>query len=712
MRLLTPARGRATRRALPGAAVAVVLAAFGGAVAPGAADAATQPGDRAYELVSSFDSGGLDVANRIGGQAVVAGSAGGAALLTTLGTSPGGQASDLGTAPLIARRTATGWDASALAPALTPGVLRPDGFSNGSVSYATRDLSSVLISTNQPMVTGAATDVLNLFRRTVGEAPALVAAPASLEVTYPPLVIGMSADGRSALFGTPDLLTPDALPTGNMNLYLARDGHVELANVDDSGVPTAGVDFNQPTNGFQNVLSEDGRTLFFQSIDNGQLYVRRDGVSTMLSRPQGGTSGTPTFYYATPDGSKVVFKDSAPLTPDSSAGGRDLYLYDVASDHLTVLTANPDVTTAPVGISDDGSTVYFASRTPAMASDTPVGAQRELFVWRDGTRHFAGDIGLTPSSFDPYTRSIDITADGRHALFSSTVQSNTASPLGGTRQLFVYDADTGTRTCVSCRPDGTTPTASVQDFGAGVGTFQTFIHALPNALSADGRRAVFATTDALSPRDVNNANDVYEWTPDGVTLISDGTDPNGSQLGDMSPDGTDLYFTTRDPLLAQDDDDDNDLYDARLGGGLPAPAVPTDTATCGGDACQGEPTPVAPIPGAGTIAFSGPGNTTEDASVPKEPAVVKATRGAVHGGRFTLKVRTPGAGRISVSGTHVTTVRRTAAKAETYTLTVTLNAAAKRSLARHHTLKVSVKVGFVPSTQKSSTATLSLTVKA
>ena len=75
-------------------------------------------------------------------------------------------------------------------------------------------------------------------------------------------------------------------------------------------------------------------------------------------------------------------------------------------------------------------------------------------------------------------------------------------------------------------------------------------------------------------------------------------------------------------------------------------------------------------------------------------------------------VRVPSAGRITASGTHVRTVRRTATTAGAYRLTVTLTAKAKRSLARHKKLKVSVKVGFTPAGEKSSNATLSLTVKA
>jgi hypothetical protein len=719
MRLLTPARARAGRRRALLPAGAAALAAFGCAAVPATAGAVASPTpDRAYELVSSADTGGLDVASRIGGQAVMAGTGAGSALFATLGTAPGGQAGDLGFAPLVGRRTATGWRNDAVVPGLTPGVPRPTGLPAGSVVGATGDLSSVLVATNQPMVAGVDTTVQNVFRRAFGPgetgAAALVAAPASQLSYMTPQVVGVSADGRSALFQSPDQLTPDAPAPSTGNLYLARDGQVTLVSRRPDGTPVpGGVSFNQPTHPSAHLLSPDGRTAFFVSGSDNRIYVNRDGAVVNASAPQGGTDGTPTFWAASADGTKLLFTDTGALTPGSSPAGRDAYMYDVASGALTVLTpssvtgANPPVMRF-VAASANADTVYFVAFNTALSPDTPLGVARPLYRWHAGAINYVGRIDT--ASVNTLATFTSVTADGRYLVYPSA-QDNTAQPTGGTTQLYRYDAVAGTTACVSCPPDGAAASTATEPYGVNYGIFAVFPFTTPNAVSADGHVA-FTTTAALSPLDVNGKDDVYEWRPGGVTLVSSGTDPAGALLGDLSRDGTDLYFTTRDALVGADDDEDADLYDARRGGGLPDAAPPKGAGACAGDACQGAPPAPPAAPPVATVTFAGPGNAEADGSIPVAPAAVKATKGAVRGGRLTVTVRVPSAGRITASGPRVRTARRTATKAGSYRLTLALTAAARRSLARHKRVKVSVKVGFLPTSEKASNATLSLTVKA
>lgn len=716
MRLLTPARRRAAVLGALGctAAAAALPATAGAAAAP------ATPG-RAYELVSSADTGGLDVANRIGGQSVMASTTDDAALFATLGTGPGGQADILGNSPLLARRTATGWTNTSVTPPLTPGVPRPNGLPNGITSGATPDLSAIVVATNQPMVAGTDTTIQNLFSRAFGPAgdgaPTLLGA-ASQYVYIPPAVQGVSADGRTVLFMTADQVTPDAPAPFSGNLYLAHDGVTTLISRKADGTPDPnGVSSLYPAGPTQHLLSPDGRNAFWVSGTGGKVFVRHDGVTTEASAPQGGTTGTPSLWAASRDGSKVFFASSGKLLPGSSPGGTDAYMYDVASGTLTDLT--PSSLTGVNGpsmrflaASDDGDTVYFIAFA-ALTADTPGAVARPIYRWHAGALTYVG--AMDPSSAVASNPAISdltsVSADGRYLAYPSALD-NTAQPTGGTTQLYRYDATTGTTACASCPPDGSAADTAIEPYGAGYGIFATFSFVSPNSVTSDGD-VVFTTPAALTPDDVNGQDDVYAWTPGtGAALVSDGADPAGAKLGDVSRDGTDIYFTTRDALVRADDDQDADLYDARRGGGFPDSAPVKGGGDCSGDACQGTP-PVAPaIPAPATVTFSGPGNAIEDASIPAIPAGVKVSKGAIKGGRFTVSVRVPGAGRITASGAHVGTVRRTAAKAGSYRLTVALTAKAKRSLARHRKLKVSVKVGFTPAGEKSSNATLSLTVKA
>src|SRR5262249_27761794 len=125
----------------------------------------------------------------------------------------------------------------------------------------------------------------------------------------------------------------------------------------------------------------------------------------------------------------------------------------------------------------------------------------------------------------------------------------------------------------------------------------------------------------------NGVTDVYEWeTPGGegscevgsasysllnegcLYLISIGKSKYPSLFADASTSGNDVFFFTRDKLVGQDEDELQDVYDARVGGGLksqfPEPPVPCE----GLDACHGpkqeaeaEPEPVTPQ-------FQGPEN--------------------------------------------------------------------------------------------------------
>ena len=64
---------------------------------------------------------------------------------------------------------------------------------------------------------------------------------------------------------------------------------------------------------------------------------------------------------------------------------------------------------------------------------------------------------------------------------------------------------------------------------------------------------------------------------------------------DASPDGSDVFFVTRERLLGWDNDASYDLYDARVGGGFPEPAPEPDP--CQGDSCRrSPPLPQAPAP--------------------------------------------------------------------------------------------------------------------
>jgi len=184
-------------------------------------------------------------------------------------------------------------------------------------------------------------------------------------------------------------------------------------------------------------------------------------------------------------------------------------------------------------------------------------------------------------------------------------------------EVFEYDAETASLQCASCNPTQQRPLgpSNLSLIRPGPPFPQ------PGNLSADGQgRLFFESQDTLSPRDTNgHIQDVYEWEPNGVGsckraagcvfLISSGHGPNDSMFVDSSDNGNDAFFVSREQLVLADKDDQLDLYDARVGGGI-ASQGETLNPECQGEACQ----PAAFVPNDPTpssSAFSGAGNVNE-----------------------------------------------------------------------------------------------------
>ncbi len=109
----------------------------------------------------------------------------------------------------------------------------------------------------------------------------------------------------------------------------------------------------------------------------------------------------------------------------------------------------------------------------------------------------------------------------------------------------------------------------------------------------------------------------------------------------MSSSGEDIFFRTADQLVPQDVDTEADLYDARIGGGFPAPA--SLLPSCSGDACQGElsPAPVLLSPGSEFQAGGNPpltGSEPAPAAKPKSKPV-KCGKGLVKKKTKCVKVK-------------------------------------------------------------------------
>ena len=466
-----------------------------------------------------------------------------------------------------------------------------------------------------------------------------------------PQFVGASADFSHVLFESSRQLTAESTADPNSdtrNVFQSINGEVSLvslipppgqAECGASGpacVPAANAVAGRGRSFFPfHVISADGSRISFTVNSplnsgfgaRGALYQRVDNQSTVQinasektngSGPGGSDPAGPqpaTYQEASVDGSRVFFYTTEQLVNEDEDSANDLYMWSATPDseghHLTRIHALGEGRSGGVmGVSADGHYVYFVG-------------QEKIYLWHDGDLSLIGpssSVDASPNfgqeTFDHESR---VSPDGQSLLFvshsgsglSGYDNSHVCTENGGAAEcqmLYLYTAGDDQLHCVSCYPDGSPANQNAfLRVRVNEGPTSTSYH-LPLALSGNGRFVFFSTKAALVNDDTNGKSDAYEYdaTTEELHLLSSGTSPDNSYFMDASDDGHDAFIVTAQRLLGWDVDGNDDLYDARVGGGFAEP--PLVISPCSGETCrQGSPvTPAAPS--AGSASFSGPGN--------------------------------------------------------------------------------------------------------
>jgi hypothetical protein len=415
-----------------------------------------------------------------------------------------------------------------------------------------------------------------------------------------------------------------------------------------------------------------------------ELYARIDGSKTVhISEPSRedclacDTSAPANAHFraASSDGSKVFFLSEQKLL--AGAEGQSLYEYDFNAQAGQRVTLMAPKVLGVAQVSDDGSHVYLVSEDVLAGNmdarnEEAKAEDNNLYVYDTTTGRTVFVAALASSDAAARGGEVDATPDGRFLLLASK-NDLTPDAEGGGSQLYRYDTQEERLIRISTgerRPGGyLCPTSGKMEEGfncdGNTGNNMTMPvpgggegHAQPQAVSIsdDGSYVFFSSYAGLTPRALNNviagepcnffaedgkcverikvyARNAYEYHEGQVYLISDGQDTHVLReqstvnLIGATPSGSDVFFGTADQLLLQDTDTQQDVYDARMGGGFPAPATP---GSCQGEACQGplSGTPSGQMPGSTT--FSGPGNpappTSKPAVKPKPKALTRAQK--------------------------------------------------------------------------------------
>ena len=648
------------------------------------------PDERGWEQASPPDKHGSDVLIDAGRTRASATETPGDPMAVTFG-SLGAFADVHGTgvgSDYMAIRTGqpatNGWTTHAITPPqrLSTFLGTVQGFEPAWAGEFSPDLSRGIVRSWTPLTSDpSVSEVANLYRRddlrTPGQgAYQLLSACTLCSTPLPPIsqtaqlpwFAGASSDFAHVLFeSTFPLVAGSTASDGNPNLYEFDRGTLRLAGIlPDSACATspcvAPASFAGTGSELRlspRAISSDGSRIIFTDPStgfdglSGKLYMRINAASTVQLNASEKASPDPAqqakFQTASSDGTRVFFTTAEQLTDTLTRGVGDLYMYDSSAPvghHLTLISVGHSTEDTPngvqgvIGASADGHYVYFIASGQFVAGQPVLGADIGVYEWHDGVTSFIGSIppgldvkfDVQPNFWVGGPIASRVTPDGKHMLFQSSgglagYQSN------GHVELYLYNGDTHELQCVSCRPDGTPATSDAGDmsrtFTGATGTASHISHALTD----DGGRVFFTTTDALVPQDVNGKRDAYEFdsATGTVHLLSSGSDNSDSYFMDASANGNDVFFLTRQQLVGWDNDQNYDLYDARVSGGLPNP--PTPPIPCSGEECLGmqaaETTPPAltsnSLKGAGNFAAS-PSPSTRPAILTRAQKLAKALR--------------------------------------------------------------------------------------
>jgi DNA-binding beta-propeller fold protein YncE len=625
---------------------------------PGAPGVSQLPDCRAWELVSPVEKNGGYVTPGTG--SVHASVDGGAvafeanvAFADAVGTGA------IATVAYRADRQSAHWSVHAITPPQEPGWGSIFFIYNPLYRWFSPDLSrAVLQSTNPdpPLASGAQEDISNLYLTDgSGAAAQLVTAsehPLTPGIQYGPPFEDATENGSHVVFRSAQNLTADTEDAFEKLYEWDATKGVRLAGVMPDGAPAPqGAELGAPLSE-DSALSSDGSHLYFTTPPDGpgenysgRVYLRKDDTTNLIAESEA-SSPDPTprpsrFWVASADGSRAFFTSYEPLTDAAApsvgalSGGEAgaLYMYADSEDpeadsNLTLISTDAEPAdgldsrvSGVLAASEDGTRVYFAAEG-ALVPGQPIVDGPKLYLWDHGLLRYITTLGIGGVgegsvgtwSQSPGMRTSRATPDGRYLLYATSRPQPGGYDNAHKLQIYRYDALTSEAICISCNPSGAPPSADTS-VKLPSGPYHGYSNYAPHALSRDGRRVFFNSSDPLVPQDSNGRLDVYQWQqggdggcsrPEGcLSLISGGKGGEDSFFGDASADGADVYFLTRDRLSRWDVDGSTDLYDARVNGGLPEPAAAHPQ--CEGDACQ--PPPVAPIDATpASSSFSGAGN--------------------------------------------------------------------------------------------------------
>jgi hypothetical protein len=361
---------------------------------------------------------------------------------------------------------------------------------------------------------------------------------------------GASEDGSKAIFTTAESLLAADTDT-ETDLY-ERDleagggsGETRLASVPGSGPEPCPAEHNcEPVN---DAISANGAHVFFETneriaaedSDHSQdVYDWSGGAGAALVSigPHGGNGAVNAlFERSSAGGGRVFFSTAEQLVAADTDGAQDVYLRSGGTTELVSAgdascagsdCGNGSLPTSLSWVSPDGSLAILSTAEPLTAADTDSRADVYARALPGGPTTLVSQPG--PTCGDPECGNGESNASfagasssGSH-IFFVTDEALAPPPEGepsasGDRdeRVDAYDRSGGATTWVSAG----------QLAGGGSFSGNGAFDAQLQGASSDGSRAFVTTSERLTEADHDVEEDVYERSPGGTLLVSQGNDP-------------------------------------------------------------------------------------------------------------------------------------------------------------------------------------------
>lgn len=375
-------------------------------------------------------------------------------------------------------------------------------------------------------------------------------------------------------------------------LYVSANGRLGLVNISPEGKVVPGAAF-----GRSHMILRDGSIIFWTDLGTGVVYVREDDSITVPV-----SLGEAEFATASSDGQYAFYIETGKL-----------WRFDVENKSRIELAGSDGGVQSVLGTNEageDGAYVYFVAQE--ILTDQGNGSGAKAVTGEDNLYALEPDPEVAAGSRIVFVATLSgvptayMTPDGQTLVFSSTLNLTGHSyPDEGSEEVYVYDTSDSSLFCASCR---------AQASGGNLISGHRWA-------SENGDQVFFDSEEPLVAQDVNGTRDVYEWERNGngtcrkadgcVYLLSNGIEGQATLI-DASTSGNDVFIATRQRLIAEGQNEEMELYDARTDGVLPVTAP-----VCTGTGCQGVPASAPIFATPATMTFNGVG----DFPAPGKPKV-------------------------------------------------------------------------------------------